>query len=289
MSKVIFEKLLILGVGLIGGSLAMAAKQAGAVGEVRGWGRRQSSLDEALALGVIEQAETDLKSALDGVDCVVVATPTQFAAQLMVDVVQRVPASVVVTDVASVKGNIAAALAKQFGEVPANVVLGHPIAGSEQSGVAAARADLFVGQRVILAAQEQTAPAALQAIESLWRATGAELHAMSVEFHDEVLGMTSHLPHLLAYALVAYLSNQPSSSDIFALTGGGFRDFTRIAGSDPRMWREISVANDKALLEAISGFEKQLAELKKNITDSNGPVLEALFAQAKAARDHHMG
>ena len=287
MSKIVFEKLLILGVGLIGGSLALAAKQAGACREVRGWSRRQSTLQRALELGVVDEVEANLERALQGVDCVVVATPTQFAASLLVDVVKRVPGHVVVTDVASVKSDIADALCAAFGEVPANVVLGHPIAGSEKSGVAAANADLFAGQREILTAQAQTSPVALQAVEALWRATGAELHTMTPELHDQVLGLTSHLPHVLAFALVDYLAGQPGSEQIFKFSGGGFRDFTRIASSDPRMWREISLANKTALLAGLDGFESKLAELKADLRNDNGDALEALFTRAKAARDSH--
>ncbi|MBT8149739.1 MAG: prephenate dehydrogenase/arogenate dehydrogenase family protein [Pseudomonadales bacterium] len=287
MSNVIFNKLLILGVGLIGGSLALAAKHAGVVSEVRGWSRRQVTLQRALELGVVDSVEHDLQRALQDVDCVVVATPSQFAAKLLVDVVARVPKQVVITDVASVKGNLAAALRDAYKTMPANVVLGHPIAGSEKSGVEAARASLFDGQRVILTPDPHTAADALQAIESLWRACGASVHEMSTDAHDRVFGMTSHLPHVLAYALVDFLAAQPAHEQIFDYSGAGFRDFTRIAGSDPRMWQEIVQANKEALLIAIEGYENKLAEIKAAMQHDRGDELQTLFDRAKAARDAH--
>lgn len=269
----------------MGGSLALAAKQAGAVGTVIGWSRRETTLQAALAAGVIDVAEQDLATALQTADCVVVATPTILAESLMVKVLEQVPASVVVTDVASVKGNIANALIDRFGQMPANAVLGHPIAGSEQSGVAAARADLYQDHHVILVNDPATDVAALQKVNQLWQAVGAEVFEMSAEDHDHVLALTSHLPHLLAYALVAQLTHNDKSMDVFKYAAGGLRDFTRIASSDPVMWREILLANKDQLRHSIEGFQHQLALLATLLEDGEGEVLESIFTDVKHSRD----
>ena len=281
----VFERLLILGVGLMGGSLALAAKKSAAVGTVIGWSRRQSTLDAALAANVIDIAEPDLATALQSADCVVVATPTMLAESLMVDVLEQVPASVVVTDVASVKGNIASALTAHFDKVPGNAILGHPIAGSEQSGVGAARDDLYQRHRVILIEDDNTDAKALNGVRELWQAVGADVFTMTASEHDHVLALTSHLPHLLAYALVAELSTDKRSNDIFKFAAGGLRDFTRIASSDPRMWREILLANKDELATAIEDFEQQLALLKTLLDNEDGDALEMVFEYVKRSRD----
>lgn len=292
MSELVFKRIAILGVGLIGGSLALAAKQAGAVAEVRGWGRSEQRLQQALQLGAVDSIYTDLDEALAGVDCAVIATPTQHAEQLLRDTLAVADANTIISDVASVKANLAAVLQaealEQQGIEPASarrVVLAHPIAGSEQSGVAAASATLFRQQRVILTPLGDTDEAAIEKVAALWRATGAELHRMDPQAHDAVLGHTSHLPHVLAFALVDFLNAQQNSEAMFRFAGGGFRDFTRIAASDPRMWREISLANRDALLDALSGFRGELDAVERALQAGDGDALEALFARAKSARD----
>jgi prephenate dehydrogenase len=200
------DKLVILGLGLIGGSLALAARKAGITGEIVGWGRREPSLKKGLELGVIDSYTLVLEQALKDASVVVVATPTQTAESLLIKVLQLVDDSCVVTDVASVKGNLLAGVASAFEKVPSNLVLGHPIAGSEKSGVSAAKANLFVNHRVILTPTEQTNVNDKALIEKMWLATGAEVVAMAVAKHDEVLAATSHLPHVLAYTLVDALA-----------------------------------------------------------------------------------
>lgn len=288
MNKPLFNNLLILGVGLIGGSLALAARRAGTVGAITGWSRRQSTLDDALQLGVIDRAEPDLDAALQVADCVVVATPTQLTESLMGDVLERVDDSVVVTDVASVKGNIAEALRARFGTVPANAVLVHPVAGSEKSGVSAARADLFEKHFIVLVQESSGELTEAQvAIKALWEAVGARVHLMASQQHDRMLALTSHLPHLLAYALVEQLAEDPDANTIFQLVGGGFRDFTRIAGSDPLMWREIFLANKMQLRLAIEQFEEQIDRLKNLLDESEGEQLQSSFERAKQARNQY--
>ncbi|MEZ7984788.1 MAG: prephenate dehydrogenase/arogenate dehydrogenase family protein, partial [Pseudomonadales bacterium] len=282
--------LVVLGVGLMGGSLALAAKKAGVVGTVVGWSRTEATLQTALANGVIDSAELDLAAALKGADCVVVATPTILAETIMIQALELLPSTVAVTDVASVKGNIADALTGHFDKVPSNAILGHPIAGSEQSGVSAAKEDLYQNHRVILindpASSPQTDPALLAKVSQLWQAVGAEVFEMSVSEHDHVLALTSHLPHLLAYALVAQLSNHNENVNVFNFAAGGLRDFTRIASSDPRMWREILLANKTQLSSSIDDFEQWIAQLRTMLDSNDGDALEMVFSDVKNSRDN---
>lgn len=280
-----FGRLTILGLGLIGGSLAQALKQRGAVREVVGWGHREASLQLGRRLGVIDTYSLDLAEAVRGADVVVIATPTLVAETMLERLAPLLEAHTLVTDVASVKGNLLRAAERIFGAAPANLVLAHPIAGSEQSGVAAARADLFVDHRVILTPVATTAAAALERIRRLWALTGAEVLDMAVDQHDAVLAATSHLPHVLAYALVDALAASPRGRDIFRFAAGGFRDFTRIASSDPQMWHDITLANREAVLAAIDLFGAHLAELRSAIDRGDGATIMASFQRAKAARD----
>ena len=287
---IIFERLVVLGVGLMGGSLALAAKKAGVVGTVVGWSRTEATLQTALANGVIDSAELDLAAALKGADCVVVATPTILAETIIIQALELLPSTVAVTDVASVKGNIADALTGHFDKVPSNAILGHPIAGSEQSGVSAAKDDLYQNHRVILindpASSPQTDPVLLAKVSQLWQAVGAEVFEMTVSEHDHVLALTSHLPHLLAYALVAQLSNHNENVNVFNFAAGGLRDFTRIASSDPRMWREILLANKTQLSSSIDDFEQWIAQLRTMLDSNDGDALEMVFSDVKNSRDN---
>lgn len=279
------NRITILALGLIGGSLAKALKANGFNGELVAWGRRSASLETGLAMGIIDRFSLDLNEAIDGADLIVVATPTLIAADMIKQLASIVDERVIITDVASVKGNLLVAAKEAFGKVPPNLVLAHPIAGSEKSGVEAAKADLFVNHRVILTPTEETNPEALQAVKSLWELTGAELVEMPVDEHDEVLAATSHLPHILAYALVDALAGNPEQQNIFRFAAGGFRDFTRIASSDPAMWHEISLANRDALLKMIDMFSGQLGDLRQAIAAGDSENIMGCFTRAKAARD----
>ena len=285
INQITINQITILAPGLIGGSLAKALKANGFTGEVVGWGRRESSLNKALALGVIDRYSLDLNQAISGADIIVIATPTLIAAQMLKQLAPLVNKEVIITDVASVKGNLLNVAKQAFGAVPANLVLGHPIAGSEKSGVAAAKADLFVNHRVIVTPTEQTDPQALQTVKSLWQSVGAELVEMPVNEHDKVLAATSHLPHILAYTLVDALAGNPEQQNIFRFAAGGFRDFTRIASSDPTMWHEISLANRDALLTIIDEFSAQLATVREAIAAGDSENILGCFNRAKAARD----
>ncbi len=280
-----FGRLVILGLGLIGGSLAKALKARQAVAEVVGWGHRESSLQTGLQLGVIDRYELDLAEAVRDADIVVIATPTLIAEQMLVQLVPLVGPRTLITDVASVKGNLLRAAWRAFGAVPPNLVPGHPIAGSERSGVSAANGDLFMHHRVILTPTADTDGEALARIRSMWQLTGAEVLEMPVDEHDRVLAATSHLPHVLAYALVDALAGEPDQRDIFRFAAGGFRDFTRIAASDPTMWRDIAIANRPALLAAIDLFTSHLETLRTAIDRGDGTSIMATFSRAKEARD----
>lgn len=280
-----FGRVAILGLGLIGGSLAKALKTRNAVTEVVGYGRRAESLEKGVAFSVIDRWSLDLAEAVGNADLVVIAAPTLIAEKLLVDVLSLVPPTTIVTDVASVKGNLARAAEAQFGAVPAHVVLAHPIAGSEQSGVAAARADLFAAHRVILTPTEATDPGALNTVRAMWELCGAEVSEMGIDEHDEVLAATSHLPHVLAFALVDALAGEPASREIFNYAGGGFRDFTRIAGSDPQMWHDIVLANRPAVIAVLDRFTTHLATLRGAIDQADSASIMAAFARAKDARD----
>jgi len=280
-----FGRIAILGLGLIGGSLACALKSRGAVGEVVGWGHREASLRQGVELGVIDRYCLDLVEAIKGADVVVIATPTLVAEDMLEQLAPLLDAKTLITDVASVKGNLLRAAQRIFGHIPANLVLGHPIAGSEKNGVTAAKADLFVKHRVILTPTTQTDPAALSRIRRMWTLTGADVIDMAVDEHDAILACTSHLPHVLAYTLVDALAGQQSGTDIFRFAAGGFRDFTRIASSDPKMWHDIALANRDALLSSIDLFATDLARVRKAIAVQDSAALLQTFQRAKHARD----
>jgi cyclohexadieny/prephenate dehydrogenase len=279
------DKLVILGLGLIGGSLAAALRARGQVSTVVGWGRREGSLARGKALGYIDEYTLDLAQALEGADVVVIATPTLVGEKVLAMLPGKLDASTIVTDVASVKGSLLRVARSAWGTEPANLVLAHPIAGSEQSGVEAAQPDLFVRHRVILTPTAATSDEACAKIRAMWQSVGAEVVDMTVEGHDEVLAATSHLPHILAYTLVDNLARQDSHDDIFRFAAGGFRDFTRIASSDPQMWHDISIANRAALLGMIDSYSDHLARLRRYIDEGDSEQIMALYSAAKASRD----
>jgi prephenate dehydrogenase len=282
------DTVVILGLGLIGGSLARALRKSGFSKRFVAYGHREPSLKRGVELGVIDDFTLDLDEAIDQADVLVLCAPTLIAADMLRDILPRLAGrerTPVVTDVASVKGNLRDAAIEAVGQVPPQLVLAHPIAGSEQSGVDASSAELFVNHRVILTPDAATDPAALELIRGMWASTGAEVVDMAVAEHDIVLAATSHLPHVLAYALVDALAKSPASEDIFRFAAGGFRDFTRIASSDPAMWRDIAIANRPALLDAIDMFSNQLAHLRQAVSDGDGEELYGTFTRAKTARD----
>jgi 3-phosphoshikimate 1-carboxyvinyltransferase len=278
-----------LGLGLIGASLACALRDRPEINDLIGYGHRPSTIDVALSLGIIDRAVEQPEHLLDCCDVLVIATPTLLAQQQMVHLVgiaETMESPPILTDVASVKGNLWRAIeAMELPAWPEYVVLGHPIAGSERSGVHAANPKLFVDHRVILTPHEGNSAGAVQCVEKLWQWAGADVISMPVELHDKVLAATSHLPHMLAYSLVDTLAQSDLSLDIFRYAAGGFRDFTRIASSDPVMWRDIALANKDEVLNAIDTFSSGLAGLRAAIADSDGEQMMAIFERAKSSRD----
>jgi prephenate dehydrogenase len=280
-----FNRLVILGLGLMGGSLAAGLRQRGLVQHVVGWGRREPTLQRACEMGYIDVYTLDLEAAVAAADMVVIATPTLVAEDVLGQLQGLISPTTVLTDVASVKGNLLRRARQLWGTEPPNLVLAHPIAGSEESGVEAARGDLFEHHRVILTPTANTDADALALVEAMWCSVGAEVVQMDVERHDQVLAATSHLPHILAYSLVDLLASQDQQLDIFRFAAGGFRDFTRIASSDPKMWHDITLANDKALLTMIDQYSAQLLRLRAAIASRDSGEIMELYCNAKAARD----
>jgi len=279
------NRLALIGVGLIGGSLARALRDAGHVREVIGYGRGLANLQRAVELGVADRIETSLSAAVRDADMVVLATPVGSMADILDAIAPYLAKDAVVTDVGSVKGTIATAARAALGAKLTDFVPGHPIAGTERTGVEASFSSLFVGRRVVLTPLPETRAEAVARVRAMWQAAGAEVVSMSVEHHDAVLAATSHLPHLLAYTLVDMLARLDDSREIFAYAAGGFRDFTRIASSDPVMWRDISLANREAIVNMLKKYRAELDGLIEAVAAGDSAKLQTLFARAKAARD----
>jgi len=282
------RKLTIIGVGLIGGSMARALREEGVVQEVVGCGRGKANLDKAVELGVIDHYTHEIDKAVRGADFVVLAVPLGAMQASFEALRDALAADAVVTDVGSVKGSVVQDAKRVFGRVPEFFVPGHPIAGTERSGVEAAFPELFRNRRVILTPLDQTDPGALERVEQVWQLCGAEVTQMSVAHHDEVLAATSHLPHMLAYSLVDSLARLKENDEIFRYAAGGFRDFTRIASSNPTMWRDICLANREALEQMLQRFATELKDLADLLHAGDGEGLLALFERAKSARDRYV-
>ena len=277
-----FDRVAIIGLGLIGGSIALALRQRGLASFISAFDRNRENLEIGLSLGVVDGIFDTVGSSVRDADMVVLAVPVKA----MSGVLGELGPKAVITDVGSVKSPVIEAARQVFGEVPTSFVPGHPIAGSEKSGVRAATGDLFEGRRVILTPLKITSAEALDKVRSFWRAMGAELVEMEAAHHDEVLARTSHLPHLLACALVDTLSRQDEGFEIFRYAAGGFRDFSRIAASDPVMWRDIFDTNADRLLEALDSYLENLARLTLLMRKGDTDGLQAVLARAKVARDH---
>lgn len=283
------QRLAIIGVGLIGGSLARALRRAGAVDEVVGCGRSLGNLQRAVELGVIDRYSQDPAEAVAGADLVFLAVPLGAMAATFAAIRDHLAPAAILTDGGSVKGSVVEDARQVFGQPPPRFVPGHPIAGTEQSGVDASFAELYRNRRVILTPLPGTDPTATAQVQAMWEACGAEVTQMAVDHHDEVLAATSHLPHLLAYSLVDSLARLRENDEIFRYAAGGFRDFTRIASSHPIMWRDICLANRQALGQMLDRFQAELAELAAAVGRGDGEVLLEVFERAKAARDRYVG
>jgi 3-phosphoshikimate 1-carboxyvinyltransferase len=287
-------RILIVGLGLIGGSLAAALRAAGYTQSIHACDPDPGEIERGIEMGLIDHGDTRLAPLVEGATLIVLAVPvlamrsvmTELAAALPIEAVEGEAPRVVITDVGSTKAAVRDCALAAFGRLPAGLVLGHPIAGSEKSGVAASNPQLYVNHKVILTPGPETAPAAVARVQALWRACGAEVLEMDVERHDQVLARTSHLPHLLAFSLVDTLARQDERLEIFRYAAGGFRDFTRIAGSDPVMWRDIFTANRDAVLASLDDFEAGLGRLRRAVEAGDGDAMLAVFDRASHARHY---
>ncbi|MCU0868706.1 MAG: prephenate dehydrogenase/arogenate dehydrogenase family protein [Burkholderiales bacterium] len=277
--------LAIVGVGLIGGSAALALKRAAAVERVIGVGRSRANLDRALQLGVIDAIETDAAAAAAQADTVLVATPVGQIADVFAAIAPVLRPGAVVTDGGSTKQDVVAAARAQLGAALSRFVPAHPIAGAEHSGVAAARADLYDGRNVVLTPLDETAVDAVDRVDALWAACRARVSRMTPAAHDATFAAVSHLPHVLAYALVDSIVTRADAQALLRFAASGFRDFTRIASSAPEMWRDICLANRDALLVELDRYADALAMFRAQIAASDGAALEARFAAARDARN----
>jgi prephenate dehydrogenase len=281
-------KVVVCGVGLIGGSFALAIKSAVAARQcprIVGMGRSRAPLEEALRLGVVDEIGTDWASALKGADLVLLGMPVGQMAPVMRAIAPHLEPQTIVTDGGSTKADVVAAARAAFGARIAQFVPGHPIAGAEKSGVAAAKADLYVDRRVVLTPLAENAPESVQAVRKVWEICGARVSELMPDEHDRVFAAVSHLPHLLAFALVHDLATRDNSEQLFGFAAGGFRDFTRIASSHPEMWRDICLANRRALIQELDAYMTELLKTRVLLASGDAAGLEAMFATARARRD----
>jgi prephenate dehydrogenase len=278
------ERLAIVGVGLIGGSFALALRAAGLVRRVVGIGRSRATLEHALRLRIVDEIAADASGAR-GADVVFAAPPVGQMHAVLAGIAPHLREDAIVTDGGSTKRDVIAAARMTLGTRVARFVPGHPIAGSEQSGPSAASATLYARKQVILTPLAENPPAAVARVEALWRACGASVHRLSPDEHDSVLATVSHLPHVLAFALVEQMQRDPYAALSWRHAGAGFRDFSRIASSSPEMWRDVCLANRDALLERIDGYAAVLDELRASVAAGDGAALDRVFAAARDARD----
>lgn len=278
------QQVLVVGLGLIGASLAKALRESSAA-YVYGMDIDPAVPQQALQLGVIDQAVSRPES-VAALDVIVIAVPVMAIATTMADLASLLDRAVAVTDVGSVKGAVIEQVGKALGHVPTNFVPGHPIAGGEQSGLEAANAALFANHTTLLTPLKQTQPAAIQQVTQMWQASGAKVIKMELQQHDEILAATSHLPHLLAFSLIDTLAGQAGNREIFRYAAGGLRDFSRIAASDVTMWHDIFLSNGPAVLKVLRRFQADLQQLEQAIAAADGDTLRTVFTRAKAAREH---
>jgi prephenate dehydrogenase len=282
------NKVVIFGVGLIGGSFARSLKKAGAVGSVVGMGRSAASLQRARELGIIDVIgggdEQGVSEALAGADLVLLAAPVAQTEAILAAIAPHLRPGTVVTDAGSTKSDVVASARRALGGKIGQFVPGHPIAGRETNGPEAAIDDLYVGKKVVLTALDENAADDVERVAAAWRACDAVIHRLTPQEHDKVFAAVSHLPHLLAYALVDDIANKPHADLLFQYAASGFRDFTRIAGSSPEMWRDISLANQSALLTELDAYLAQLTGLRARLAAGDGAGLERVYSNAQHAR-----
>jgi prephenate dehydrogenase len=278
------DRLLIAGVGLIGASLGLALRERGAVGEIVGLGRSAANLRTARRRGAIDRAERDPERACRDVDLVVIATPVGTIAPLVATLARVLPDTAVITDAGSVKGPVVAAVERILGARASRFCGSHPIAGTERAGAGAAERELFRDRRCILTPTATTAPATQRRVRTLWTAAGMRVETMPAEEHDRLYGLVSHLPQVVATALVEAAAAGAPRGRALAYAGTGFRDTTRIAKSQPTVWRDILIANREAVLRALDGFAEACERLREAIEAGDGAAIEAAISRAGGAR-----
>lgn len=279
------KHLAIIGVGLIGGSLALALKKAGLVEQVTGYSRSETARDEALALGIIDKAAETLAEAVMDADMVFVAVPMGAMPSVFEQIAPHLKPQAIITDGASAKQQVVDAARQTLGAQFERFVPGHPIAGTEKSGPSAAFAELYQQRRVVLTPLAETDLSVLEQVREMWQKAGADVFVMNVEHHDLVLAATSHLPHILAFNLVDMLARRDDCDEVLRYAAGGFRDFSRIASSDAVMWRDICLGNRSAILDLLQQYRSGLDHIEKAIREGNGDYLMDIFGRAKRARD----
>jgi prephenate dehydrogenase len=281
------NKITIIGVGLIGGSLAKAIKENNLAKVVFGFGRDLNRLEKAKKANVIDQFSINLKDAINDSDIVIIATPVGSFKEILSEIKPFLTSKIVISDVGSTKTNIASIVSQTLGDYSNCFIPAHPIAGKEKSGFEASESNLFNNRKVIITPLETSNPDSINIIQKMWEGTGADVDFMSPESHDELLGMTSHLPHMLAFSLVNYLISKNPSASIYA--AGGFKDFSRIASGDAVMWRDICIQNKDQIISHIKGYQKTLNSLIDAIENENSDELDLLFTSAKKTRDSWVG
>ena len=279
-----FNKVLIVGAGLIGGSFALALKAAGKAAHVTGLGRTPEAMARALELGIIDEVAASPAEAMQGTDLVLIAAPVAQTGRILASLLPYLDEGTIITDAGSTKSDVVAAAYEALGLRVKQFVPGHPIAGRESNGPDAAIADLYVGKKVVLTALPENAPADVDKVACAWQACGAHIYRLTPEQHDTVFASVSHLPHLLAFALVDDVAHKDHSALLFQFAASGFRDFTRIAASSPEMWRDISLANQNALLAELDDYLAQLTRMRAMLAARDGAGLEAVYANARRAR-----
>ena len=279
------NKLVIIGVGLIGGSFALALKRAGVVKRVVGVGRTRSNLNTALSRGVIDEIARDAATAVHDADLVLIGTPVGQMAGVMKRIAPHLGKHTVVTDGGSTKQDVIACARRYLGRNFSQFVPAHPMAGTENSGAAAAFADLYCGRRVILVPQRETSARALARVRAAWLACGAQVVRLQAREHDEILAAVSHLPHVVAFALMGMLARRKNAKRLLGFSAGGLRDTVRIAGSSPEMWRDIFLANRSALLAAMDDYAREMERMRVALKASDGDALQAMFERARHARE----
>jgi prephenate dehydrogenase len=278
------NRICIIGVGLIGGSFAAGLKKSNQVNTIVGYGRNEANLIKAQELMVIDEYSLDISEALKDVDLVLIATPVNSFKAILEMIKPYITEQVIVTDVGSTKASVINIAKQVFGHMPKNFIPAHPIAGKEQSGVEAAQADLFNNKRVIITPEDNSNALSVSAVSALWQSVGAKVEIMDADKHDDLLAMTSHLPHMLAFSLMDYLMS--SNPDACHYAAGGFKDFSRIASSDAVMWRDICINNPDQIIKHIEGYQESLSSIAHLIKNNQPEELEKLFSDAKSARDN---